>query len=136
MHEYALADAVVTSALEVAEKEGLSRITGIVVRIGELQTIETEVFRYALEEILPASEERLQGVKFTLDTEPARFRCRACEEEFGLRETGGPKNEAESEAIHFVPELAHGYLRCPKCESPDFEVTEGRGVVLQTIEGE
>jgi hydrogenase nickel incorporation protein HypA/HybF len=40
-----------------------------------------------------------------------------------------------SEAIHFVPEMAHVYIKCPSCGSPDFEVVEGRGVWLQSIKG-
>ena len=42
----------------------------------------------------------------------------------------------ESESIHFVPELAHAFLRCPDCDGADFEVVAGRGVVLQELEGE
>ena len=38
--------------------------------------------------------------------------------------------------IHFVPELAHAYLRCPDCSSADFEVLGGRGVSIDAIEGE
>jgi len=38
MHEWALADAVVTTALKVAENEGLKEISEIIVKIGELQT--------------------------------------------------------------------------------------------------
>ena len=118
MHEYALAEAVVSSALEFAEQEGLSELTGVVVRIGELQVIELSVFEFALQEILPATEPRLAGVTFTLEAEPAKLRCRPCGREFTLAETGGPKSEEESEAIHFVPELAHAFLRCPGCQSP------------------
>ena len=39
------------------------------------------------------------------------------------------------EAIHFVPEIAHTYIKCPKCGSPDFEVVQGRGVWLESIKG-
>jgi len=136
MHEFALAEAVVRSALDVAEKEGISRVTKLVVQIGELQTIEREVFRFALGEIIPAGDPKLSAMEIELETTPARFRCRPCEREFDLAECGGPKDETESEAIHFVPELAHAYLRCPQCQSPDFAILEGRGVILATVEGE
>ena len=43
--------------------------------------------------------------------------------------------EEISEAIHFVPEMAHVYIKCKECGSPDFEVIEGRGVWLATIKG-
>jgi hydrogenase nickel incorporation protein HypA/HybF len=32
--------------------------------------------------------------------------------------------------------MAHVYLKCAKCGSPDFEVIKGRGVWLSTIKGE
>jgi hydrogenase nickel incorporation protein HypA/HybF len=136
MHEYALAEAVLETALEVAEKEGLSRITGLVVRIGELQTIEKEIFEFALKEVMPRSEPKLASLEVTLETMHARFRCRPCKREFTLAEAGGPRNEDESEAIHFIPELAHSYLRCPDCGSPDFQMLEGRGVTIASIEGD
>jgi Zn finger protein HypA/HybF involved in hydrogenase expression len=31
--------------------------------------------------------------------------------------------------------MAHVYVKCPSCESPDFEVLEGRGVILASITG-
>ncbi|MBI4881169.1 MAG: hydrogenase nickel incorporation protein HypA [Planctomycetes bacterium] len=136
MHEFALAEAVIRSALEFAEQGGIARITKLVVRIGELQTIAREVFDYALKEIMPASEPRLAGVQIVLETEPARFRCRPCAREFTLAETSGPKDTDESEAMHFIPELAHACLRCPRCQSPDFEMLAGRGVSIASIEGE
>ena len=46
------------------------------------------------------------------------------------------RDDDAAEAIHFVPELAHAFMRCPDCGSPDFEVAAGRGVAISGIEGE
>ena len=92
-------------------------------------------FEFALREVIPASEARLRDVELLLETEPAGFRCRPCGHSFALAETRETAAD-EAEAIHFIPELAHAFLRCPGCGSPDFEVVAGRGVVLQTLEGE
>ena len=135
MHEFALAEGVIATALDVAEKEGLKRISRIGVAIGELQQIERELFSQAITEIMPEGHPQLIDVDIDLRIEPARFCCRSCGREFGFAEVGGELAEEESEAIHFVPELAHTYLRCPACESPDFEVTKGRGVWIETVEG-
>ena len=135
MHEFALAEGVISTALDVAEKEGLKRISRIGVAIGELQQIEKELFAQAITEIMPEEHPQLVDVDVDLRIEPARFRCRSCGGEFGFAEAGGELAEEESEAIHFIPELAHTYLRCPVCESPDFEVTTGRGVWIETVEG-
>ena len=136
MHEFALAEAVVATALDVAEKEGLSVLTRVDVGIGELQQIRRETFDFALREVLPHGEPRIAGTEFRVEIEPARFRCKPCAHEFALRETGGPTTKADAEAIHFVPELAHAFLSCPRCNSPDFEVTAGRGVRIRRITGE
>ena len=37
MHEWVLAEGVISTALEVAEREGLSEITAIKIKMGELQ---------------------------------------------------------------------------------------------------
>jgi len=136
MHELALAEAVVEAALATARTERISRLTRIVVRIGELQSIEREVFEFALKEVVPAADPRIAGAQIELETERARFHCRPCGCDFGLDDAPRPTEEADSEAIHFVPELAHAFLRCPRCESPDFALEGGRGVILQRLEGD
>ena len=136
MHELALAEAVVAAALETARSNGLTRITRIEVRIGELQTIECDAFELAVRDLLPPSDARVAAAVVEVRADPAAFRCRACGASFGLADTGGPDGEDASEAIHFIPELAHAFLRCPSCGGPDFEVTAGRGVRLEAIEGD
>lgn len=136
MHEMALAEAVVAAAIDAAEKNGIAKITKIEVRVGELQQIENDAFRFAIEEMIPRSEPRLAGAKLEIVADPARCLCRACGRSFGLADVPPPGDHESSEAIHFIPELAHAFLRCPACASPDFEVQGGRGVTLGAIEGD
>ena len=56
-------------------------------------------------------------------------------EVFSVFEEARGMDDDESEAIHFVPEVAHVYISCTKCDSPDFQVLEGRGVILESIKG-
>lgn len=136
MHEFALAQAVVDAALQAADKAGISRITKIAVHIGELQQMERESFAFALKEVMPATEARLADTVITIESEPARLQCRPCQHAFSLDETQAPRHDDELEAIHFIPELAHAFLRCPRCQSSDFEIIAGRGVTLQSVEGD
>jgi hydrogenase nickel incorporation protein HypA/HybF len=136
MHELALADAVVKAAVRTANERGLSRIDRIVVGVGELQQIDPDLFRYSLTSVLGTADPRVAGVAFDVRDVEVAFTCRACGAAFGRRELEAVGNETALEAIHLVPELAHAYVRCPSCASPDFEVTAGRGVVLERIEGE
>jgi hydrogenase nickel incorporation protein HypA/HybF len=136
MHEWALAEGVIKTALDEGEKAGLTAISRISVKIGELQRIRRDVFENALRTVMPADEPRLSGTELQLEIEPVRFRCRACGLAFSLAETDGPVDPDQLESIHFIPELAHAFMVCPGCRSPDFEVTQGRGVWIESLEGE
>ena len=130
MHEWALAEAIINAACEIAEKEGLKEVTEITVGIGELQTIEPDVLKFALSQLKAA---KLKKTKFELKTEKARLKCRACGKSWVFSKKNVDTNELE--AIHFVPEIAHTYIKCPKCGSPDFEILEGRGIWLENVKG-
>ena len=136
MHEFALADAVMRAALSSARSEGLARVTALHLKVGELQQIKKDVFEFALQETRPAGGALLAETAVTVVIEPATFRCRACGHEFLLAEASGARADDEREAIHFVPELAHAFMTCPSCASPDFEIVGGRGVSIESIEGE
>lgn len=130
MHEWALAEAVVMSVVEFAKSKGASRVERVVVSLGELQAVDREIFGFALEEL--RKDAPIPIDEFVLEEEGAVFRCRACGSEWGLRDVGNLGEEIR-EYIHFVPEVAHTYLRCPRCGSPDFEVVRGRGVRIKEV---
>ncbi|OGR41849.1 MAG: hypothetical protein A2X35_11090 [Elusimicrobia bacterium GWA2_61_42] len=133
MHEWALAESVIKSAVEHAGTEKLKKLKETGVVFGELQAIDKEIFVFALEELrrqFPAAA----ACKFKIILEPATFRCKACTHEFPLK--GLRKTKDEAEFIHFVPEMAHTFLKCPKCKSPDFEIAKGRGVHISYIKGD
>ena len=131
MHEWALAEGVISTAEKFALENNLTKVTEVVVMIGELQQVEHEVLDFAFEQLkTPLFKE----AKFVLNSQPAKFKCRNCGNEWTFEAQG--MTEDVSEAIHFVPEMAHVYIKCTKCGSPDFEVSEGRGVWLATIKGE
>jgi hydrogenase nickel incorporation protein HypA/HybF len=128
MHEWALAEAVLDS---VREHSAGRRVTRVVLRFGELQQIDREIFDFALREL----GGELGGARFEIGIEPALFACGACGASWSLDERAG-LDAHQKEAIHFLPEAARVYLRCPKCGSPDFSVEQGRGVTIETIEAE
>jgi hydrogenase nickel incorporation protein HypA/HybF len=130
MHEWALAEAVIAAASEVAEREGLKQVTQVTVRVGELQQVERAMLEFALSQLKTT---RFKGAKFDVETEKARLKCRVCGHTWVFRQKN--MDQATLEAIHFVPEIAHAYVKCPNCASPDFEIEQGRGVWLQTVRG-
>lgn len=131
MHEWALAEGVISTATKFARENNLTKVTEVVVMIGELQQVEHDVLEFAFEQLkTPLFEE----ARFVLKSQEAKFKCRNCGNEWTFKSQG--MTEEVSEAIHFVPEMAHVYIKCSKCGSPDFEVSQGRGVWLATITGE
>jgi hydrogenase nickel incorporation protein HypA/HybF len=133
MHEWALAEAVVATAKNTAHNKQMRQVTEIAVKLGELQQIEREIFEFALQQILRQEEPPLRQAKVSLEIERAQFQCRACGWEWAF--TAEHLSQEISEAIHFIPEIAHTYIRCPQCHSPDFAVVKGRGVWLASLKG-
>ena len=132
MHEWALAEGVISTALEVAKDNNAKNIVNIKMKIGSLQQIDKEVFKLALNEI--AKETMAEDSEITVETEEALLECRACGETWSFDKSKEKLSEVESESIHFVPDLAHTYIRCPNCSSPDFEIKKGRGVWVDSVE--
>jgi hydrogenase nickel incorporation protein HypA/HybF len=131
MHEWALAEAVISAIIEAANKEDLRKVTEVKIRVGELQQIEEEVLLFALAQL---KKTPLEKARFKIEKVKAKMKCRACGSTWVFSKEKLDKSTAE--AIHFVPEVAHVYIKCTKCGSPDFEVLEGRGIWLQSITGE
>jgi hydrogenase nickel incorporation protein HypA/HybF len=135
MHEWALAESVVTTVIETAKKEKLKKIDKVNIRLGELQQIEQGIFKFALQEIIVAQNGMLRDVKIDIETENTTLSCRNCGHRWCFGDIKEKLGENESEAIHFVPEVALVHTRCPKCGSPDFNIITGRGVSITSITG-
>ena len=130
MHEWALAEAILTSANEVAVKENMKEVTEVTIRVGELQQVERPILRFAISQM---KTPLFKNTKFRILTAKSTLRCRVCGTTWHFDSKSVDKETAE--AIHFVPEVAHSYIKCPKCGSPDFEIASGRGVWLESVKG-
>ena len=130
MHEWALAEAIISSTEQIAQKEGLKEVREVKIKVGELQQVELDILEFALSELKTA---KFRTANFIIEVVKAELKCRVCGHKWFFS-----KNKLDtdsSEAIHFVPETIHAYIKCPKCGSPDFEVVKGRGIWLESIKG-
>ena len=134
MHEWALAEAVVAKASEVARERGLVAVREVVVGLGELQAVDPDGFAFGLG-IVRADAPILANARFTFEVEPARCACRPCGHAWALQHSLAELPADERESVHLLPEVVHLYVICPACSSPDFEVVGGRGVSLLAVEG-
>ena len=130
MHEWALAEAILASANEIAAKENLKEVTEITIRLGELQQVEPSILRFALSQM---KTPLFKSAKFRILKAKTSLKCRVCGTTWQFNSKKMDKETAE--AIHFVPEVAHTYIKCSRCGSPDFEIVSGRGVWLENIKG-
>lgn len=130
MHEWALAEAVISTVSQIAQKERLKEVTEVEIKVGELQQIELDILKFALSQLKTLE---FKNAKFNMETARAELRCRVCGHQWIFSKERLNKDMAE--AIHFVPEIAHTYVKCPKCGSPDFEILHGRGIWLESIKG-
>jgi hydrogenase nickel incorporation protein HypA/HybF len=130
MHEWALAEAIISSVSQIAETEGLKEVKEVRIKVGELQQVEIDILEFALSEL---KMDKLKNAKFIVETVKAELRCRACGHKWVFNKN--ELDEEKTEAIHFVPETVHAYIKCPRCGSPDFEILQGRGVWLESVRG-
>jgi len=135
MHEWALAESVIKSSISAAEKEKLKKITEINVRLGALQQIANDIFKFALDELVETYKEKFKDVTINIETEDTVLQCTQCEHSWHFKDMKDTLNNDEAEAIHFIPEVAFVHTRCPKCHSPDFRIKKGRGVSVSSIKG-
>jgi hydrogenase nickel incorporation protein HypA/HybF len=130
MHEWALAESIIATVVKVAGEEKLCEVTDVTVRVGELQGVEVPILRFATSQLKPES---LKSAKFHFLKAKTTLKCRVCAKTWQFSQA--KLDLATTEAIHFVPEVAHTFIKCPKCGSPDFEIAQGRGVWLENIKG-
>ena len=135
MHEWALAESIISAAVHEMKKNHLKTLKEITIQIGELQQIERDIFRFALKEIMNEKHMTSKNIKLHIKTERARLRCIRCGYSWGLHEILQNTTADEAEAIHFIPEVALVHTRCPHCGSPDFEIKKGRGVTITSLKG-
>jgi hydrogenase nickel incorporation protein HypA/HybF len=133
MHEWALADAVVASVLNALPGRDPRRLRSVRLLVGELQAVDREIFLFGLRTLL--EPHGIPAERFVIETQKAVLACGSCGHTWPLSEDAG-LTEEEREAIHFLPEAAHAFVRCPRCGGRDFRVAEGRGVSIGSIEVE
>ncbi|MDK6029099.1 hydrogenase nickel incorporation protein HypA [Ignisphaera sp. 4213-co] len=131
MHEWALAESVILTVLEKAKSENKNIVETVEIVIGELQEIDKDIFEFALNELKTLAEKENNVVikNLKIVEEKAMFKCNRCNYVWSLDEVN--IDSFAKESIHFIPEVAHSYIQCPKCGSHDFEIIQGRGVYLR-----
>lgn len=111
MHELSLMEAVRELALEQARAHGAERITAISLRIGSLAGVEPEALRFAHELVMAGTA--AEGAALRIQTVPARFACKPCQQPFQAEQGDG---------------------LCPRCGALSRQLLQGRELELASLE--
>ncbi len=119
MHELGAA----TELFEVVEKNasenGLKKVSKVSVRVGEASGIEMDFLKHSfLEHIFPGSI--AEGAELEIVEEKVKVICKDC----GV--------ELNADGI----ELSGSLMKCPECGGDRLEVSGGKDIYLDSIEGE
>jgi hydrogenase nickel incorporation protein HypA/HybF len=112
MHELSIAQSLIELASEAAIKEGATRVTRLVTRIGKLAGVVEEALQFSF--TLAAEGTACEDAVLTVEVVDISVMCPECREPRALSET-----------YHFV---------CPVCGAPTPEVLTGRELDLVSVE--
>ena len=113
MHELSLAVQLVETAEEAARAASATRVTAVVLRVGELAGVHEEALRFAFDVVTAGT--LLAGARLDVVPVPVTVHCQRC----------GVVGLAR------VPRFC-----CPRCDTPTADIRSGRELELESIEVE
>lgn len=113
MHEMGIAQNIVEIAVEAAKKEGASKVTRINLIAGELRGIVPMQLTFCFG--IVAKDTIAAGAYLDIEEVPVSGHCKNCNSDFSVEE--------------------YEYV-CPKCGSPNIELTGGTELRIKDIEVE
>jgi hydrogenase nickel incorporation protein HypA/HybF len=112
IHEVSIAENILEIVEEVAKQHQLERIEKVVLEIGQFSGVEPDLLRFAFQVIVDNT--LLQNTEIEILTPPLVLYCRSCETEY--------LGEMED-------------LRCPVCLGEEFDVRQGKEMLVRSIVG-
>ncbi|MCQ8905179.1 MAG: hydrogenase maturation nickel metallochaperone HypA [Methanothermobacter sp.] len=116
MHELSMADAIVRTVIDAAEKNDAVEVLEVTVEIGQLTLLNPEQIKFMLEVL--SEDTILEGARFNLEVVPVEIECEC-----------GYEGVVEADELdHFTPVIA-----CPGCGGHEFHVRAGRECNVKNI---
>ncbi|AEG17484.1 hydrogenase maturation nickel metallochaperone HypA [Methanobacterium paludis] len=117
MHELSMADAMVKTVLDVAEKNNATEIIEVTIEVGKLTMLNPEQLKFLLDVLVENT--LLEGSKINIEEVSVEIKCNACD-------YVGSANMEGSD--HYL-----AIIKCPKCSGRDVEITAGRECNVKKI---
>ena len=111
MHELSVTENILSIALEYANKEKASKVTGINLVIGQLSSIVDDSVQFYWDTISEGSI--CQGAKLSFNRVQAALQCQDCQLEY---------------------QIANQLTPCPNCGSYNAKIVRGEEFYLESIE--
>lgn len=112
MHEFSIASALLDQVLEVAEQNGMEKVSEVELEVGTLQLIVPDALETAFAAL--CENTMAAGARLIQNEVPPRARCRDCDHEF---------------------EAAIDHYQCPQCQGANTQIISGRDIILKTLSG-
>lgn len=143
MHEWSLAQAIVESVTEIANRKNSKRVKALEVELGSLAMLDKDIIVEAIKTLSEGT--KLEEAEIKVYEEETKFRCKKCEKIWSFSEV---KEELEKKwedlkikdeygtqdlSIHYFPELVFTMMNCPSCGSKDFEILGSREVTIKNV---
>jgi len=129
MHEFALANELLSLVVESARQHQLSRINSVRIGLGPIAAINQSIFQELFEEL--SEQSGLGRVRVDFRKLPLRLKCAFCGE---TSEISVPARGFRD--IYHNPLGAPVPSRCPRCGSSEISFPEATAVVLEEIEAQ
>lgn len=128
MHEYSLASEIADIVISVGKENNFTKIRQIDVDVGEFSFINPEQVIFWLK--LLAEEDPnynlIRGTDFKFHQKKGIINCLQCNYQ------GSSSNQLDSASMHLLVDVI---ITCPRCGSHSTTITQGRDVVVSSIQG-
>jgi len=117
MHELSMADAMVKTVLDVAEKNDATEVLEVTIEIGKLTMLNPEQIKFLLDVLV--EDTLLEGADINIVEIPVELKCNSCEY------TGSADMD---DSDHYL-----AIVKCPECGERNVEITAGRECNVKNI---
>ena len=113
MHEYSIVQSLLDVIEDNAKKNGASKVTKVVVKIGVLSGVEPHLLEIAFNTF--KEKTICEDAEFVMNIQPIIARCQTCG-----HENSYPKNQI--------------FFECEKCSGVELDVIDGEDMLLMSLE--
>ena len=118
MHELSIATSLVEAVLDIAKKQGATKILEVKLKVGKLRLISLDQLRFSYE--ILSKDTLLEGSRLGIEETPGFTRCPNC----------GYAKEFETSDMSF--HFALPTMKCPKCTT-DLKIEGGDECVITKV---